>query len=132
MDTTTTTTAKRRAIRLTSRRPVRIIEAEWPLIAEGEGDSYASRDFSRYQQAQAQGELDEYHIRARQHADGRAIVYGELLAATAWTGTEHRYGGELLAAGEDLAAAIRRVGEGCGLPDGVIRDCVADLPAEEI
>jgi 8-oxo-dGTP pyrophosphatase MutT (NUDIX family) len=44
---------------------------------------------------------------------------------------DHR-GGQLLDDGADIAAAIREVGEECGLPDSVIRDCTADLPAEEI
>lgn len=128
----TTTTPKTRTITLTARRPVQIREDEWPEIASATGDSYASRDYSRYQQALSQGELDRYSLRVRQHTDGRAIVYGVLDAATAWTGSEDYRGGELLPAGADLAAALRRVGESCHLPDSIIREAVAALPAETI
>jgi len=123
---------QQRTITLTDRAPVRIDEGAWPQIAHAVGDSYDSGDYSRYQQASAQGELDEYSLRVRQHADGRAIVYGVLDAATAWTGSEDWRGGEVLDADADIATAIRRVGEMGGLPDSVIRDCIADLPAEEI
>lgn len=117
-----------RTITLTDRRPVTISEAEWPLIA-----SYDDRPGSMRQGTPVPDyETDRHTIRVRQHADGRAVVYGVLDAATAWTGTESRRGGELLAAGADLAAAIARVGEDCGILDAVIRGCVADLPAETI
>ncbi|MHB8388057.1 MAG: hypothetical protein ACYDBH_00585 [Acidobacteriaceae bacterium] len=75
---------------------------------------------------------DIYRLRVRQHADGRAIIYAVLDAATPWTGSESRRGGELLGAGNDIPAAIRRVGDDCSIPDSIIRECVADLPAEEI
>lgn len=124
--------SKMRTITLTGRAPVRISEDAWPVIASAGGDSYAGNDYARRQQALAQGECDEYAIRVRQHADGRAIVYAVLDGARAWTGTETRKGGELLTPGADLAAAIDRVGADVGIPDGVIRDCVAALPAEEL
>lgn len=107
-------------------------EDEWPEIAVATGDSYRGNDCNRYQQALGQRELDTYSLRVRRHADGRALVYGVLDGATAWTGTRDRRGGELLAAGADIAAAIRRVGEDCQLPERAIRECIADLPAEEI
>ena len=140
------TETKYRTITLTDRSPVRIVESEWPVIARGDGDSYGGSDYSRYQQAQSQGELDEYTLRVRQHQDGRTIVYAVLDGASAWTGTESRREGELLptyagrhdraALGPQplsaIAATIRAVGERCGLPDRVIRACIADLPAEVI
>jgi len=123
---------KRRTITLTGRAPVSIFEAEWPVTAKGNGDSYGSGDYSRYQQAQQQGEIDVYCLRVRRHTDGRTLVYGVLDAAPVWTGSEDHRGGVLLAGGEDVAAAIRSVGEECEIPDSVIRECIADLPAEEI
>lgn len=147
---TTQTTPKTRTITLTDRPPVRIREAEWPIIASARGDSYRG-DPSRHSQALRQGECDEYWLRVRQHADGRTIVYGVLDAAiAAWrqpAGGESRRGGVLLTPPEGRATdprdvtpiiwpgiidAIRRVGEDCHLPESVIRECIADLPAEEI
>lgn len=127
-----TNTTKTRTITLTGRRPVKIVEDQWPVIASATGDSYRGNDYARHNQAAGQGELDEYRLTVRQHADGRAIVYGVFAGASAWTGNESRRGGQLLDAGDDLADAIRRVGEDCNLPDTVIRECVADLPAETI
>jgi len=141
MDSTTTTTTttttitseepKLRTITLTGRPPVTIREDDWPVIAVARDDSWQrGGDSARYDQAKAQGELDTWSIRVRQHADGRAIVYAILDGATAWTRTEDRRGGEILGAGSDLAAAISRVGRDVGIPDATIRDCIADLPAE--
>lgn len=135
-ETTTPTTPKARTITLTGRRPVKIREDEWPIIASATGDSYSSGDFSGYQQALSRLECDEYSLRVRQHDDGRTLVYGVLSAAiAAWgqpAGGQDYRGGELLAAGADIPAAIQRVGEDCHLPDAVIRECIADLPAEEL
>jgi len=57
---------------------------------------------------------------------------GTMTAASPWTGTESWRGGEVRAAGSDIAKAIRRVGESGGILDSVIRACIADLPAEEL
>lgn len=158
---TDTTTPKARTITLTGRPPVKIKEDEWPIIASAKGDSYRGNDdYGRHRQALGQGECDEYSLHVRQHADGRTLVYGVLSAAiAAWrqpaAGESHR-GGVLLSPPADgtpgrwiwegtidevpativmwpeIADAIRRVGEECGLPDAVIRECIADLPAEEL
>ena len=125
-----------RTITLTDRRPVRINDEQWPIIAQATGDSYCGNDYGRRNQALSQGECDEYSLRVRQHDDGRTIVYGVLSAAiAAWGapagGTDMR-GGELLEAGDDIVRAIRRVGESCNLPAEVIRECISDLPAEEL
>jgi hypothetical protein len=142
MDTTATKTeCKKRVITLTGRPPVRIVEADWPVIARGDGDSYGGGDYCRRDQALAQGECDKYWIRVRRHVDGairRVLVYAVLDAASeAWGapagGVSHREG-ELLTADEtdDLAETIRRVGEEACIPDEVIRECIADLPAEDL
>lgn len=119
-------------ITLTDRAPVAITKEAWPVIASAKGDSFDGNDYGRHQQAVNRGEVDLYRLTARQHTDGRAIVYGAFVAATAWTGHEDHRGGVLLSAGANIAAAIREVGEECGLPDSVIRECIADLPAEEL
>jgi len=127
-----TTTAKHRTITLTDRPPVRIREDDWPVIGVATGDSYGGGDYARHQQALARGECDTYSLRVRQHIDGRVIVYGVLDAATVWTGSEDRRGGELLEPGVEMVAAIRRVGAECQLPDSIIRECIASLPPVEI
>ena len=124
-------TDKTRTITLTDHRPVTIVEEEWPRIASDTDDSWPLEggvDYARHQQASAQGELDEYSLTVRQHADGRVIVYGVFSAATAWTGSEDHRGGEMGTKENNLAFMIRRVGEYCKLPDRVIRNCIADLP----
>ena len=127
--------AKQRTITLTGRPPVRIDEDQWPVIASAHDDSWSSGgDWAIHDQARRRGELDEYHLVVRQHDDGRALVYA-VLDGSDWTDTETHRGGELLDAtpdGHHLAAVIRRVGEASGMPDSIIRGCIADLPAEEI
>ena len=133
---TTTTGAKQRIITLTDRPPVSIQEDAWPLVAQGDGDAGDEPDAAARRRARAQGEYDIYTLRVRQHADGRAIIYGVLRAAiAAWrqpAGGEDWRGGALVEAGADLAATIRLVGEAGGFPDVVIRECIADLPAVEL
>lgn len=122
--------SKQRTITLTGQAPVRIVEDEWPVIASADGDSYAGNDYGGvYQQVLSHGEVDVYRLRVRQHADGRALVYGTLTGSPQWGGEESRRGGELLAAGADLPAAIARVAEDVHIPESVARECVADLPA---
>jgi len=130
------TTQKRRTITLSDRPPVKITDDDWPVIAWATGDSYGDGDCARRSQALLQGECDRYALRVRRHADGRAIVYAIVdAAASAWhepAGGHDWRGGELVDAGADLAAVIRRVGESGGIPDHVIREAIADLPAEEL
>ena len=131
------TDTKLRTITLTDRAPVEIDANEWPTIAIASGDSYSGSDYAKHQQARSQGEIDTYTLRARKHADGRVLVYGVLDAAiAAWqapAGGEDRRAGALLApANGNIAATIRSVGEQCRIPDHVIRDCIASLPAERI
>jgi len=116
-----------RTITLSQQAPVAINDETWPLIAEGR---YA-RD-TRNGTPLPQYEYDSHSIRVRQHADGRAIVYGILRGATAWTGTEGVKAGELLEAGEDIVHFIRQVGAYCGLSEHAISACIADLPAVEL
>lgn len=127
---------KTRTITLTGRPPVKIVDADWPIIASAKGDSYGDSDYGRYQQAIAQGECDTYSLRVRQHADGRTLVYGILDAAiAAWhapAGGQSRRGGRLLRPGEDIAAAIGQVADTLRLPPALAEECIADLPAEEI
>ena len=102
---------------------------DWPLIAEAEDDGYGGTDPGRHMQAVEQDEVDRFWLKVRRHADGRASVYGVRRAR--WGGIDWR-GGVVLAAGEDIATAIRRIGDALDLPDRLIRECIADLPAVEL
>ena len=127
MTTTETKEIKHRTITLTDRAPVRIREDQWPLIASATdrpGSVVNGTPVPDYQ-------TDSYAIRVRQHTDGRVIVYAVVDASTSWTGTSGCKGGELLDAGADIVAAIRRVGERCGC-ERVVDECIADLPAVEL
>jgi hypothetical protein len=123
-DSTVSSTPKQRTITLTGRPPVKIREDQWPVIARadwhdgGEHPSRANRSA---------------FLRVRQHADGRALVYGG--TSTNWQGERDLKAGALLTPSADIPAAIRRVAESLG-HDGqhsaLVQDCIADLPAEEI
>lgn len=105
---------------LTNRAPIRVREDEWPVIAGGDDPIDAS---------DGDTEPDELSLCVRQHSGGRAIVYG---SRADHQGDRGWHGGELLDEGDDLAGAILRVGEDAGLPAHVIRECIADLPVEDL
>ena len=135
MEATAKTAKKTRTITLTDRRPARIVEEDWPILAKAQDDSYHGNDYCRRQQALAQGELDRYSLIVREHEDGRVLVYAVIHGATAWTGTRDYRGGEMLDDEADVVAAIRRVGGtavGRGMPERLIDECIGDLPAEEV
>ena len=124
----------KRTITLTGRTPVRIVESEWPAMAIGR-DAITMRNgtpLPDYERA-------SWELRVRKHADGRTLVYGVAIAPSdGWPthGAADWKGGELLNADADIVAAIQRVGSDLvkigGAPDSVIRECIADMPAEEI
>ena len=66
----TTSSPKTLTITLTDRPPVKIIDADWPVIAHG---SYDRHDGQVESEANRIWSLS---IRVRRHADGRLIVYG--------------------------------------------------------
>lgn len=130
------TEPKTRTITLTGRAPVKITEDSWPVIAHG---SYSHHDGQIRQEANRTTDID---IRVRQHADGRAIVYGVYNYDTHFQGEAceaHRVG-SLLDAGADLPAAIHAVRDDLierTSDDEIHRhirnaadECIADLPAE--
>lgn len=116
----TTTESKTRTITLTGRAPVRINDADWPVIA-------SARSWDNEHEFQANR---TWRINVRQHEDGRALVYA--VHTTQFQGEADRRGGQLLESGADIAAAIERVGSDCDIPESVIRECIADLPPVEI
>ncbi len=115
---TADTTPKYRTITLTDRAPVRIRDDRWEVIAsglwfEGQYDFQANRSD---------------WLKVRQHADGRTLVYGGY--NTKYQGGTSLRGGELLAKGADIAAAINRVAETIGAQCAA--ECIANLPAEDL
>jgi len=115
---------KRRTISLTHQAPVSINEEKWPVIAYGS-------DFSGKIKCQAN---EEWSVRVRRHADGRAIVYavrdsGPGGMPAGWHGART---GEIVPADADVADAIQRVGTEAEIPEHVIADCIQSLPAVEI
>lgn len=124
--------ARTRIITLTDAQPVKILDEQWPTIAQAVGDSYLGSNPMEHAEAIEKSRLDHYSLRVRQHADGRAIVYGVLDAAIQTEHGEDYRGGERIDAGADIPAAVRRVGEYCKLPDWIIRQCIASLPPVEL
>lgn len=121
---------KTRTITLTGRQPVRIVEDEWPEIAHGEWyDWEGEHEFQSNRKWQV-------HVRVRQHQDGRAIVYGSYNFSTAWQKERdvNARVGYVLEPGEDIPAAIRRVGSDLaerGADQGVretVDATIAELP----
>lgn len=112
-----------RTITMTGRRPVRICNTDWPCIAD-------ATDHDGQIECQAN---TEWYLPVRQHADGRAIVYGACEAGNGGQYASFRpsRAGEMLAPGDDIAAAIHRVAVGCDC-ECIADECVADLPAESI
>ncbi len=115
---------KIRTITLTGRAPVKISEALWPRI------SYASRHDGKVE-CQAN---HKWHLTVRQHADGRAIVYGSEVEGMGGVHQDYEEAraGVLLEAGADIAAAVRRVGERARCSDAMIDEVIAGLPPEEL
>jgi len=126
---------KTRIITLTNQRPVKIREDEWPEIADASGHSFRG-DPARIQQAMEQGECDKYVLKVRQHKDGRCIVYGVTIAAIPeWNqpaGGHSSRGGEIIEKGQDVVAAIRRIGKHCHIDDSVISECIGNMPPVEL
>jgi len=120
-----TTTDKIR-ITMSERRPLSVSKSEWPVIAKADW-----HDGQIKYQANT-----ERHIRVRQHADGRRIVYGfqEPGNGGQFAGTRNPQAGFLIDAGapeNETVRAIRRVG-GILEDDQLADECIANLPAEEI
>jgi hypothetical protein len=129
--TTTHNEPTTRTITLTNRAPVEIVDDHWLVIAEARAhDGMIAVQANR-----------RWWMKVRQHVDGRVIVYGAYL--TQWQGEIDRRDGEVFGAPttrwangvrlhEDTAAAIRRVAASLNAPDTLVRELIANLPAEPL
>jgi hypothetical protein len=127
-------------ITLTGRPPVKIKKTDWPALAGA-----ADKEHDGQVECQA-NRAATWKLTVRQHADGRAIIYGVHTYDSHWQGEHGRdvRGGELLDKGGDIAAAIRRVADelearlpdqgayGQGVFPRLAHECTADLPAVEL
>lgn len=106
-------------ISLTDRPPVKIDKTKWGLVA-----SASWHDGEVECQANSRA-----WIKVRRHDDGRQIVYGLLDSQR----HEERdvYAGYLVAKGEDVIAAIHRVGREIDRPD-LAQYTIQDLPVEDL
>lgn len=126
-----------RTITLTGRPPVRVDDADWPMLAVGSWDRH---DGQVAYQANRKWRL---WVRVREHADGRRIVYAKYTFDSHF---RHETDidiavGRLVGKDDDLIAAIERVGDDLRERDlgegeahlrAVLDEVIADLPAEEL
>lgn len=136
---TTMSTDTMRTITLSDRPPVRIMEDEWPEIAVASYHDFDGQyDFQSFRHWRGR-------LTVRQHADGRALVYGRCWYEETKQGASTDYdqrAGELLdsSSSSSLIEAIRRVHARITVVDDAHADqwhlladeCIADLPAERI
>ena len=125
-------------ITLTGRRPVKIDKDSWPILAQA-----SAKDWDNQYEFQA-NRTTKMYLKVRQHEDGKSIVYGVYDFSTQFQGERGREfrAGEMLGAGDDIPAAIERVGRDLDERIGgdyfslsmadLIHECIADLPAEEV
>ena len=132
---------KTRTITISDRRPVQIDEDKWPIVAKAD-------DFEHDGKVLCQAnERHSWIFRARQHKDGRAIVYAIYDYSSNYEGARNISAkhGQLLPKGssmDDVVAAIRsvqgRMAECEHHEDDAKRwtkladECIADLPAERL
>lgn len=128
---TTNTPKKQRTITMTNRRPVTIVDADWPEIACATEENGT---FGPGMTPRPREEVARTTLCAREHADKRLLVYVTTFDASQWGHhTKGHDGGTLFfVPGTDPAIAIREVGQTCQVSESLIRDCIASLSAEEI
>lgn len=111
---------KYRKISLTGRAPIRIIDADWSIIASTDWYSSQANEFA--------------WIKVCKHdADGRIIVSGRRTSGPGGMciGYEGAISGYILPADTDIPATIQLVADEIGKP-GLAQHCCNDLPLEDI
>jgi hypothetical protein len=121
-----TTEKKTVTITMSDSAPLRIVNEDWPRIADASGHD-----------GQVQSQANhEWYIRVREHQDGRRIVYGSYDSGNGGVhiGFRPRKAGYLVPAGadgQDTIRAIRRVAGVIDMPE-LADECIADLPAQDL
>lgn len=132
---TTATEIKKRTITMSGRTPVTILEDLWPMLAAG---NFSAHDGQVECQAK---QTWNCCIRVREHSDGRCLVYGTYLATCDWQGARSQGAkAGYLCALADVVAHINLVasdmvgilGEYSEHIMETARECIANMPAEEI
>lgn len=134
-----------RTITLTDRRPVKIQDSEWPLIA-----SASDKDYDNQYEFQA-NRISNWFVGVRQHEDGRAIVYATYSYSSNYQGARNYTAKRGVLLGrwrptsddpngvadairdvcEDIANAEHKDDDASRWPT-LAAECIADLPAETI
>jgi hypothetical protein len=130
-----------RTITLTGRPPVKINEADWPMIA-----SASDLDHDNEYEFQANRKT-KWFVGVRQHQDGRAVVYATYSHSSAFQ-SERDYAakrGVLLPAAastDQIVEAIKDVCDDMAIAEhrggdddrwaALMHECIADLPAETL
>ncbi len=134
----TTTTNKTITITMSDRAPIKIVAADWPVIARADW-------FSGQLECQAN---EEATVSVREHADGRRLIYsgrgrgpggmalsyrgkasGYLIGAPSAADCTNGVARERHAT--ETVRAIRRAAGVIDMPE-LGDECIADLPAEEL
>lgn len=88
--------------------PIRIADDQWPSVADAIWHE--------------RGGTHQAWLRARQNEQGACLVYGQSdIPGRAFAA------GRIIAPGEDIAEAIRKVGADISAPDELIDQCVQSL-----
>jgi len=117
------TTARVRTITLSTHAPVRIREADWPIVSQ-----------STHTDDRGANAEETTWIKIRRHSDGRTVVYGgcDVVHRGLAVQAPALRGGELLPAGGDVVAAIWRLARELDAPALCTREVIAKLPPVEI
>jgi len=122
----TMTTTKTITITMSDRAPIKVVAADWPVIARADWHSGEHA-------CQAN---EEAWLKVREHADGRRIVYADRDSgpggmALGYRGTAAGY---LIGAPNAEAETVRAIRRAAGVIDKseLGDECIADLPAEEL
>jgi hypothetical protein len=124
-------------ITLTDHAPIKIKADHWPMIAEA-----TAKDWDG-EYEECSDDRSYWHLRVRQHADGRAVVYADYSHETCFPKQDvAAKRGVMLEADGDIIAAIRQVAAEMAAakrsdddddrwPE-LAAECIAHLPAVEI